>query len=98
MKVLIFSFVFIVLVVFVNQEFVQKKNCMVCYVFDKKVVGLVYKDVVVKYVKDKDVYKMLVEKIQKGGFGVWGFVFMFFNIQVSLVEVEILVKWVLMVK
>lgn len=83
---------------FANQELAQKKNCMACHALDKKVVGPAYKDVAVKYAKDKDAYKKLAEKIQKGGSGVWGPVPMPANTQVSPAEAETLAKWVLTIK
>jgi cytochrome c len=83
---------------FANQELAQKKNCMACHALDKKLVGPAYKDVAAKYAKDKDAYKKLAEKIQKGGSGVWGPVPMPANTQVSPEEAETLAKWVLTVK
>lgn len=81
-----------------NQELAQKKNCMACHALDKKLVGPAYKDVAAKYAKDKDAYKKLAEKIQKGSSGAWGPVPMPANAQVSPAEAETLAKWVLTVK
>ncbi|KQW43220.1 MULTISPECIES: c-type cytochrome [unclassified Roseateles] len=83
---------------FANQELAQKKNCMACHAVDKKLVGPAYKEVAAKYAKDKDAYKKLAEKIQKGGAGVWGPVPMPANPQVSAAEAETLAKWVMTVK
>lgn len=83
---------------FANAELAQKKNCMACHALDKKLVGPAYKDVAAKYAKDKDAYKKLAEKIQKGGSGVWGPVPMPPNTQVNQAEAEALAKWVLTVK
>ena len=82
---------------FANQELAQKKNCMACHAIDKKVVGPSYKEVAAKYAKDKDAYKKLAEKIQKGGSGVWGAMVMPPN-AVTPAEAETLAKWVLTVK
>lgn len=82
---------------FANQELAQKKNCMACHAVDKKLVGPSYKDVAAKYAKDKDAYKKLAEKIQKGGSGVWGAMVMPPN-AVTSAEAETLAKWVLTVK
>ena len=82
---------------FANQELAQKKNCMACHALDKKIVGPAYKDVAAKYAKDKDAYKKLAEKIQKGGGGVWGPVPMPPN-AVTPAEAETLAKWVLTIK
>lgn len=82
---------------FANQELAQKKNCMACHALDKKLVGPSYKDVAAKYAKEKDAYKKLAEKIQKGGSGVWGPMPMPAN-AVTPAEAETLAKWVLTVK
>lgn len=82
---------------FANQELAQKKNCMACHALDKKLVGPSYKDVAAKYAKEKDAYKKLAEKIQKGGSGVWGAMPMPAN-AVTPAEAETLAKWVLTVK
>lgn len=82
---------------FANQELAQKKNCMACHALDKKLVGPSYKDVAAKYAKEKDAYKKLADKIQKGGSGVWGTMPMPAN-AVTPAEAETLAKWVLTVK
>ncbi|MFG6464004.1 c-type cytochrome [Roseateles sp. DXS20W] len=82
---------------FANQELAQKKNCMACHALDKKLVGPSYKDVAAKYAKEKDAYKKLAEKIQKGGSGVWGPMPMPAN-AVTPAEAETLAKWVLTIK
>ncbi|MEO6280077.1 c-type cytochrome [Roseateles sp.] len=82
---------------FANPELAQKKNCMACHAIDKKLVGPAYKDVAAKYANDKDAYKKLAEKIQKGGSGVWGAMVMPPN-AVTPAEAETLAKWVLTVK
>ncbi len=97
-NVLILSLALIAPAAFASQELAQKKNCMACHALDKKLVGPAYKDVAAKYAKDKDAYKKLAEKIQKGGSGVWGPVPMPANVQVSAAEAETLAKWVLTVK
>ena len=94
MKVLILSLALIAPAAFANQELAQKKNCMACHALDKKLVGPAYKDVAAKYAKDKDAYKKLAEKIQKGGSGVWGPVPMPANAQVNPAEAETLASGV----
>ena len=83
---------------FANADLAQKKSCLACHATDKKLVGPAYKDVAAKYAKDKEAYKKLAEKIQKGGSGVWGPVPMPANPQVTPAEAETLAKWVLTVK
>ncbi len=70
----------------------KSKNCLSCHAVDKKVVGPSYKEVAKKYTaKDEP---MLVEKVIKGGKGVWGPVPMPPN-NVTPAEATKLVKWVL---
>lgn len=70
------------------------KGCLACHSIDKKVVGPAYKDVAKKYKGDKGAEAKLVEKVMKGGSGVWGSVPMPAN-NVTKEEATRLVKWVL---
>ncbi len=97
MKALVLGLALIAPAAFASQELAQKKNCMACHAMDKKLVGPSYKDVAAKYAKEKDAYKKLAEKIQKGGSGVWGAMPMPPN-AVTPAEAETLAKWVLTVK
>ena len=97
MKALVLGLALIAPAAFANQELAQKKMCMNCHALDKKLVGPSYKDVAARYAKDKDAYKKLAEKIQKGGSGVWGAMAMPPN-AVTPAEAETLAKWVLTVK
>ncbi|WP_394779156.1 c-type cytochrome [Undibacterium sp.] len=78
-----------------NLELAKSKNCMACHAVDKKVVGPAYKDVAKKYAGDKTAEDKLVQKVMKGGSGVWGAVPMPANPQVTEAEARTLVKWVL---
>ncbi len=84
--------------VFASQDLAMKKNCMACHSVEKKVVGPAYKDVAAKYAGQADAAKILAEKIQKGGVGVWGQVPMPANPQVSAAEAAKLSAWVLSLK
>ncbi len=84
--------------VFANADLAQKKNCLACHQVDKKLVGPAYKDVAAKYAGDKDAVNKLVQKVMKGGSGVWGPVPMPANPQVNEAEAKQLVVWVLSVK
>jgi cytochrome c len=95
---LILSLVLVAPAAFASQDLAQKKNCMACHAMDKKLVGPAYKEVAARYAKDKDAYKKLAEKIQKGGKDAWGPVPMPANPQVSAAEAETLAKWILTVK
>jgi cytochrome c len=49
----------------------NKAGCMACHAKDKKVIGPAFKDIAAKY-KGQDVTTQLMEKVRKGGSGVWG--------------------------
>lgn len=54
-----------------TEDAMSKAGCMACHAQDKKLVGPAYKDVAAKY-KGQDVTAKLMEKVRKGGSGVWG--------------------------
>jgi cytochrome c len=76
------------------EELAKSKNCMACHAVATKLVGPAYKDVAAKYKGQKDAEDKLVQKVMKGGAGVWGQVPMPPN-QVTDAEAHTLVKWVL---
>jgi cytochrome c len=78
-----------------NADLAKAKNCMACHAIDKKVVGPGYKEIAAKYAGQKDAEDKLVQKVLKGGGGVWGPVPMPANTQVSDAEARTLVKWIL---
>lgn len=78
-----------------NADLAKAKNCMACHAIDKKLVGPAYKDVAAKYAGQKDAEDKLVQKVLKGGGGVWGPVPMPANTQVNEAEAHTLVKWIL---
>ncbi len=49
----------------------NKAGCMACHAKDKKMVGPSFKDIAAKY-KGKDVSAQLMDKVRKGGSGVFG--------------------------
>ncbi len=53
------------------EEALTKAGCMACHAKDKKLVGPSFKEIAVKY-KDKDATAALVDKVRKGGSGVFG--------------------------
>ena len=81
-----------------NEELAKKNACTACHAVDKKVVGPAFKDVAEKYRGDKTAEAKLVEKVKKGGVGVWGQVPMPPNSTVSDADIKTLVKWVLSLK
>jgi len=81
-----------------NADLAKAKNCMACHAVGNKVVGPAFKDVAAKYAGQKDAEDKLVQKVLKGGSGVWGAVPMPANAQVSEAEAHTLVKWILSLK
>ena len=81
-----------------NADLARAKNCMTCHSIDHKVVGPAYKDVAAKYAGQKGAEDKLVQKVMKGGSGVWGPVPMPANTQVNEAEARTLVKWILSLK
>lgn len=73
----------------------QKNNCLACHAIDKKLVGPAYKDVAAKYKGDKAAEARLIDKVKKGGSGVWGPVPMPPNVNVKDDEAKALVEWIL---
>ena len=53
-------------------EILNKAGCMACHAKDKKMVGPAYKDVAAKYKGQPDADTKLMEKVRKGGSGVYG--------------------------
>lgn len=79
-----------------NQALAQKSGCLACHGVDKKVLGPAFKDVAAKYKGDKSAEGKLVEKVKKGGSGVWGPMPMPANSpQVKDEDIKSIVQWVL---
>lgn len=53
------------------KQMAQKYNCLACHSEDKKLVGPSFKDIAAKY-KGQDVVAKLMDKVRKGGSGVFG--------------------------
>ena len=82
-----------------NEELAKKSGCTACHSVDKKIVGPSFKEVAAKYRTDKGAEAKLVDKVKKGGMGVWGQVPMPPNSpQVKDADIQALVKWVLSLK
>jgi len=82
-----------------SEALAKKYACVACHVVKgAKTVGPAYADVAKKYAGQKDVQAQLVEKVKKGGTGVWGQVPMPPNAAVPDADVRALVKWILSVK
>ncbi|NOU24320.1 MAG: c-type cytochrome [Methylotenera sp.] len=74
----------------------QKSGCLACHTVEAKVLGPSYKDVAAKYKGDKTAEAKLVEKVKKGGSGVWGPMPMPANSpQVKDEDIKTIVQWIL---
>jgi cytochrome c len=79
-----------------GQALAQKSGCLACHGLDKKVLGPSYKDVAAKYKGQAGAEAKLVEKVKKGGSGVWGPMPMPANSpQVKDEDIKTIVKWIL---
>ncbi|ROH86332.1 cytochrome C [Pseudomethylobacillus aquaticus] len=74
----------------------QKSGCLACHTIANKVVGPAYKDVAAKYKGDKTAEAKLIEKVKKGGSGVWGPIPMPpHSPQVKDADIKTIVQWIL---
>jgi cytochrome c len=80
-------------------QLAQANKCMACHAIDKKVVGPAWTDVAAKYRGQKGAEAKLIEKVAKGGSGVWGAMPMPPNSpQVSDSDIKTLVRFILNLK
>jgi cytochrome c len=79
-------------------DLLKKSGCTACHAIDKKIVGPAYVDVAAKYKGDAGAAARLVEKVKKGGSGVWGPVPMPPNSAVSDADIKTLVTYILALK
>lgn len=73
----------------------KKHGCLNCHAINKKVVGPAWQDVAAKYRGDAGAENRLMEKVAKGGSGVWGRVAMPPSPKLSEAERRKLVKFIL---
>ena len=79
-----------------DEALAKARNCMACHAMEKRLVGPSYKDVARKYAPDGGAaVDKLVQKVLKGGSGVWGVVPMPPNAGVNDAEARQLVAWIL---
>ncbi|WP_423146729.1 c-type cytochrome [Rubrolithibacter danxiaensis] len=81
-----------------GKELIAKSDCLSCHKEHEKLVGPAYADVAKKYEATDANIKHLVEKVIKGGAGVWGDVPMSPHPSLSEGDVTEMVKYVLSVK
>jgi cytochrome c len=53
------------------EDAMTKAGCTACHAKDKKIIGPAFKDIAAKY-KGQDVVAKLMDKVRKGGAGVYG--------------------------
>ncbi len=78
-----------------GQALAQKSGCLACHGVANKIVGPGMKEVAAKYKGDKKAEAMLIDKVTKGGKGVWGQIAMPPNAAVKPADMKTLVQWVL---
>ncbi len=77
-------------------ELAKQAKCISCHAIDKKLVGPAWMDVSKKYKGNKKAAAMLVDKVKKGGSGVWGTVAMPpYAATVKEADIKELVKFIL---
>ena len=81
-----------------SEELAKKYMCLTCHQVDKKLVGPAFKDIAAKYASDKAAEGKMVDKVKKGGAGVWGQIPMPPNDKVPEADLKAVVKWVLSTK
>ena len=73
----------------------KKSACLTCHAVDKKLVGPPFKEIAAKYRDDKTAEAKLIDKIKKGGSGVWGPIPMPASTQIKEDEGKTLAQWIL---
>ena len=81
-----------------SEELAKKYMCLTCHQVDKKLVGPAFKEIAAKYASDKAAEGKMVDKVKKGGAGVWGQIPMPPNDKVPEADLKAMVKWVLSAK
>lgn len=79
-----------------GEDMAKKHACLACHGVDKKIMGPAFKDVAAKYKGNKEAEAKLIEKVKKGGSGVWGPMPMPANSpKVPDADIKTIVQWVL---
>ena len=81
-----------------GEDLLKKYGCTACHAIDKKLVGPPYVEVAAKYKGDAGAAAKLMEKVKKGGSGVWGQVPMPPNPQVSDADLKTMIAYILALK
>lgn len=78
-----------------SPQLAKSRNCMSCHMVDSVIMGPSFKSIAERYKGQKDIEKVLLERVQKGSVGQWGKTQMPVNPQVTKEEAQLLVKWIL---
>lgn len=79
-------------------DLLKKNGCTACHSNDKKIVGPAYDEVAAKYKGDAGAAAKLLDKVKKGGSGVWGPVPMPPNPSVSDADLKTMITYILSLK
>lgn len=74
-------------------ELARKSTCVACHVANRKLVGPSYADIAKKYAGDSSAVAKLMDKVKKGGSGVWGVIPMPPHPDMSDADIKMLVEW-----
>ncbi|HTE33013.1 MAG TPA: PKD domain-containing protein, partial [Chryseolinea sp.] len=78
-----------------GKKLMEQSDCKSCHIIDKKSIGPRYLDVAKKYKDDPKAVDHLVNKVIKGGGGVWGETVMAAHPQLSVPDATEIIKYVL---
>ncbi|MEO5998540.1 MAG: PKD domain-containing protein, partial [Chitinophagaceae bacterium] len=78
-----------------GQNIMMAGDCKTCHKVNEKSIGPSFMQVAVKYDKDPKANAYLIDKIRKGGSGVWGEVAMSAHPDIPTTDLQQVVKWIL---
>ncbi|MES3017682.1 MAG: c-type cytochrome [Bacteroidota bacterium] len=81
-----------------GEALISKSDCFACHKVDVKVLGPSYKDVAAKYPNNAATVNQLVDKVKKGGSGVWGAIPMSPHPALSDDDTKAMVRYILSLK
>lgn len=73
----------------------ESNECAGCHQIDTKLVGPGLKQIAGRYRDDKDAPRRLLEKVRKGGAGVWGEIPMPPHAEAKDDELKLVISWIL---
>jgi len=96
-KLFVLLFVGLTSALYANEQIVRQKGCMACHDMKVKKVGPSFKEIAEKYKTKENAVGYLVDRIKKGGVGVWGNVPMPPQ-NVSEAEAKQIAEWIISLK